>query len=212
MELIGEETLQNSKVKIAIMASGTGTNARNLILNARELPHVEITCLISDRKDSGALTIAQEYGVPAHVVAVEKMENLVETKSVHEKKICELLFKYEVEWIFLAGYMRILGSTLLEAYPHKIINIHPSLLPAFPGKDAYKDAFDYGVKVSGVTTHFVDSGIDTGKIIMQDCFSRKPNDNLDEFKNRGLELEHRLYAQTLKLLNDGNLEVKNDNA
>jgi phosphoribosylglycinamide formyltransferase-1 len=205
--LIGEEILQKSKAKIAIMASGKGTNARNLILSGKVIPNISVCCLISDVKDAPALQMAKELGVDSFYIPVEKKENLQKTKDFHESKVIALLKEHDVDWIFLAGYMRILGKTLLQAYHKRIVNIHPSLLPAFPGKNAYEDAFNYGVKLSGVTTHFVDEGIDTGKIILQDSFIRKNNDTLDDFKARGLELEHRLYSKTLEILAAGRLEV-----
>jgi len=207
MVLIGEEILQDYKANIAIMASGKGTNAKNLILSGKAIPNINVTCLISDVENAPALDMAKELGVEGIYIPVEKSESLKKTKTEHESKIINVLKEYNVNWILLAGYMRIIGPTLLSTYSGRILNIHPSLLPAFPGKNAYEDAFNYGVKLSGATTHFVDEGIDTGKIILQDSFIRKNEDTLDDFKARGLELEHRLYSKTLEILAEGRLEV-----
>ena len=121
-------------------------------------------------------------------------------KSEFESSILYILNKYNIHLICLAGYMRIIGNTLLNAYKKKIINIHPSLLPAFPGLDAQKQAYEYGVKYSGCTVHFVDSGIDTGKIISQSVVELQTSDSIETLSNRILAEEHKIYPKTIRNL------------
>ena len=112
----------------------------------------------------------------------------------------ELLKKYEIDFIALAGYMRLIGQTLLNAYEGRIVNIHPSLLPAFMGKDAILQAFSYGVKIMGVSIHYVDKGMDTGKIIAQECFTVLDDDTIESVTEKTHAIEHKLYPYVLKKL------------
>jgi phosphoribosylglycinamide formyltransferase-1 len=132
------------------------------------------------------------------------------SRREHELRLLAELDKYKVDFVVLAGYMRILSSTFLRRFSdsrgfYRVINIHPSLLPAFPGKSAYEDAFDSGVEVSGVTIHFVDEKVDHGPILAQESFPRLANDTLNTFTSRGLALEHTLYPRTLQMLVEGKL-------
>lgn len=122
------------------------------------------------------------------------------SKTEFEEVICEKLSQIEPDLIVLAGYMRIIGKTLLDAYEGKIVNIHPALLPAFPGRDGITDALNYGVKVMGVTVHYVDAGIDTGKIIDQLSFKRSDEETKEEIINRIHALEHELYPKVIARL------------
>lgn len=175
---------------VSIFASGSGSNAINLIESSRFRSDILITCLIVDNPASPLPQIVREKYpfVPVHVVnpAGKKKEEF-------ENTIVTLLQEYETQWIFLAGYMRIIGKTILANFPDRIINIHPSLLPLYPGKDSYQRAFEDGVKESGVTIHLVDEDVDTGPILLQDTFTRSENDTLNDFINRGKELEWKLY-------------------
>mgnify|MGYP006436305961 CR=1 FL=1 len=187
---------------IAIFASGTGSNATKLIKHAQTLSHINPVCLITDNADAGIIEIANKLSFPIFII-----EKGTKTKSVHEAEILKTLRQNHIEWIFLAGYMRILSANFLnEFYDQelkqcKVINIHPSMLPKHRGLNAYAHAFDSNEKESGISIHFVDAGMDTGKIIKQASFSKEAKDTIITFKARGLALEHILYPQVLSLLN-----------
>jgi len=190
------------------MASGSGTNAENLLSYAESKQSFEVACVITDKVDAGVISRCEKYSVDCFVVPFEKDKaiSIAEAKTIHEKKIINILRNHSVDWVLLAGYMRILSSEFINQYwdeknqKSKIINIHPALLPSFPGKDAYEQAWDSGVEQSGVTVHHVDSGIDTGPIIIQESFRRKKEDNLQSFKARGLEVEYKLYKKAIDQL------------
>lgn len=186
--------------RVVIFASGSGSNAQALIEKAKELrSNLEIVGVFSDKKEAYVLQRAKQNNIPA--MAIEKTGSKVE----HEEKIINILSEWKPDWIFLAGYMRILSAQFIEKYPNRIINIHPSLLPEFPGRTGYEDAFHAGVKSSGVTIHYVDEGIDTGKHIIQESFPRYEEDSLEDFKKRGLQLEHKLYPHILEQVAYGKL-------
>ncbi len=187
--------------RFAIFASGLGSNAINLIHFARENPNkLSVEVLITDNQNASVISEALKLGVPVEVIPFQK------NKSIHEDLILAALKKYSVQWVALAGYMRILTSKFLSNFydedlkRNKIINIHPSLLPAFPGKDAYGDAFFAGVSVSGITVHFVDSGVDTGPVILQKTFDREKDDTLEDFISRGKKVEHEVYREAISLV------------
>ncbi|GLC90436.1 phosphoribosylglycinamide formyltransferase [Lysinibacillus piscis] len=150
--------------KIAVFASGSGSNFQALqeAIERGEL-HATVELVVTDKPDAFVVTRAKKFGIP--VLALNPKE--FASKAAYEATIIEELRKYDVEWIVLAGYMRLISEVLLTAYPQHIVNIHPSLLPSFPGKDAIGQAMAHGVKVTGVTVHFVDAGMDTGPIIAQ---------------------------------------------
>lgn len=183
---------------IALFASGTGSNALNLIESSRERSDILISCLIVDTETSPLPKVVSEKFpfVPVFKVIPEAGEK----KSDYETRILKILNDRGVEWILLAGYMRIIGKTLLSHFENKILNIHPSLLPAYPGVDSFKRAFIDNVDYSGVTIHFVDSGIDTGPVLLQERFPRLENDTFDTFLQRGKEVEWKLYRRALEQL------------
>jgi phosphoribosylglycinamide formyltransferase 1 len=195
---------------IAIFASGNGTNAMNILDCASEnLNHSTVKCLITDNKSAGIINTikkCKKYNkLPIIIIPFARTGNQshAEAKYVHETEIYKALQLYEVNWIALAGYMRILSRNFLNLFFDKqlklnrIVNIHPSLLPKYPGKNAYEQAFLSGDDISGVTIHYVDSGIDTGLIILQKKFHRKKEDTLEQFKARGLNLEYKVYREAL---------------
>ncbi len=189
---------------IALMASGSGTNALNLIEAAKKFPNVRIACLIVDTVDSPLPEIVrQKYPMlPVHRILPMGGLKGSDRKIEHEKRILETLTTHEVNFVFLAGYMRILGHLLLDTFRNRIVNIHPSLLPLYPGMDSYKRAFEDNVTESGVTIHIVDAGVDTGPVLIQEKFSRLDSDTLSDFVQRGKDLEWKLYPQILAKLND----------
>ena len=194
-------------MNIVVFASGTGTNAKNIFELAKEHPELlSVKALICNRKQAGVLDVAQEYCIPAFVCPVVRTGDRLQTRLAHEQRIAETLDRIDFDYICLAGYMRIFTGSFITRYPHpvwpvsKIINIHPALLPAFKGASGYDDAYKYGVKISGVTTHFVNEEVDAGLILHQRSFPRKTGDSLDVFKKRGLTQEYICYQETLLAL------------
>lgn len=182
--------------RIAVFASGTGSNFRALAEAGKAGAYPgEIVLLLCDKPDAGALAIAEEYGIEALVIAPLKRRGRLDEAS--EARYLSACRERDVEWICLAGFMRILGDTLLENYADRVLNIHPSLLPAFPGLDAQGQAWEHGVGVSGCTVHLVDRGVDTGPIVMQRAVVSEPDDSAADLAARILVQEHRLYASAL---------------
>ncbi|MCS8585112.1 phosphoribosylglycinamide formyltransferase [Leuconostoc mesenteroides] len=189
------------KVKLAVFASGTGTNfqALNDAILQRNL-NAEIVRLIVDKSTAGALNLAKLFGIPATAIKYSNYETKIEAEQV----IINQLKTDQVDGILLAGYMRILTPKLIDAYSGKIINLHPAMLPKFPGRHSILDAFEAGVSETGVTVHFVDNGIDTGEIIAQEAVSILVNDTIDLLETRIHNVEHVLYPNTLaKLIDEG---------
>lgn len=182
-------------LRVAVMASGNGSNAENIARHASACgERLCVPVIICDRPDAFVIERAKKLGIPCEVIPRDG------TKEAHEAKIAETLARHDIHVIFLAGYMRILSPAFIRAWPRRIINIHPSLLPAFPGRDGYGDAFRAGVPVSGVTLHYVDEGVDTGPVIAQKTFERRPDDTLETFRARGMELEYQLYREFIDTL------------
>ncbi|ARN63186.1 phosphoribosylglycinamide formyltransferase [Leuconostoc mesenteroides subsp. mesenteroides] len=189
------------KVKLAVFASGTGTNfqALNDAILQRNL-NAEIVRLIVDKSTAGALNLAKLFGIPATAIKYSNYETKIEAEQV----IINQLKTDQVDGILLAGYMRILTPKLIDAYSGKIINLHPAMLPKFPGRHSILDAFEAGVSETGVTVHFVDNGIDTGEIIAQEAVPILVNDTIDLLETRIRNVEHVLYPNTLaKLIDEG---------
>lgn len=193
-------------IKIALFASGNGSNVQAMAeaIAAGDIP-AEIALLVCDKPGAYVLERAQSLGIPTFVFNPKSYES----KTAFETDIVSRLQAAGVEYIFLAGYMRLIGITLLQAYRNRIINIHPSLLPAFPGKDAIGQAFDAGVKISGVTVHFVDEGMDTGPIIAQKCLHLEEGMTREELQKAIQQIEYQLYPSVMKKLLSGNREETN---
>lgn len=181
-----------SKVRAAVFASGTGSNFE-AIMSDGDLP-CEISLLVCDKPKAAVIEKAKAFGVETFVFDAKQYKQ----KADYEAEIVEALQKNNVEWIFLAGYMRLAGATILEAYEGKIINIHPSLLPAFPGIDAIGQAFNAGGAETGVTVHYIDEGMDTGPIIEQETVPILSNDTKETLQKRIQIVEHRLYPKVIR--------------
>ena len=189
------------KVRLAVFASGTGTNfqALNDAIIQRNL-NAEIVRLVVDHSKAGVLNLAKVFGVPATTIIYSHYLD----KTAAEQAIIDQLESDQVDGILLAGYMRILTPLLINRYLGKIINLHPAMLPSFPGRHSILDAFEAGVNKTGVTVHFVDNGIDTGEIIAQEAVPIKKDDTLEQLETRIHHVEHVLYPNTLeKLLKEG---------
>ncbi len=186
-------------IKLAVMVSGRGSNLK-AIIEAVKAGNLDATieCVISNEPDAPALEIARQNKITAVAVAHKGL-----SKIEHENKILDEIKDLGIDYVVLAGYMRIISANFLKHFQdklgyYKVINIHPSLLPAFPGRAGYEDAYYYGVKVAGVTIHLVDEEVDHGPILAQQPFPRFPGDTLESFKERGLSVEHALYPAVLQ--------------
>ncbi|UTR08821.1 phosphoribosylglycinamide formyltransferase [Evansella sp. LMS18] len=176
-------------MNIAVFASGNGSNFEAIVQAG-----AEVKLLVCDKPGAYALERAESHGIQSFVFQPKDFSS----KADYEQQIIEKLNECGIELIVLAGYMRLIGPVLLKAYEGRIINIHPSLLPAFPGLDAIGQAMDAGVKVSGVTVHFVDEGMDTGPIIAQEPVKIEDGDTLDDVTKKIQQVEHQLYPATVQ--------------
>lgn len=185
-------------MRIAVFASGTGSNFAAILesIQSQKITNVEVVLLVSDRPEALAVQKAKDKGIPVFTFRAKDYPS----KQAYEEEILEKLTQREVDFIVLAGYMRLLGHILLIAYHRKIINVHPSLLPAFAGKDAIGQAFDYGVKVTGVTVHYVDEGMDTGPIIAQRAVIVDPEETRETLVKKIQEVEHQLLPEVIHCL------------
>ncbi len=182
--------------KIAVFASGSGSNFQAIqeAIDRGEL-HAKIELVVTDKPGAFVVTRAENFGIP--VLALSPKE--FSSKAAYENAIIDALQECDVKWIVLAGYMRLISDVLLAAFPQRIVNIHPSLLPAFPGKDAIGQAMNHGVKITGVTVHFVDEGMDTGPIVAQAAVPVIEG-NQEATEAAIHEQEHLLYTKALKQL------------
>ena len=191
------------KLKIGVLASGRGSNFTALLENSKkESSSFEIALLISDKENAGALDTAKKENVPHFFVNPRDFKD----KGLYEKKMVEIIKGFDCDLVCLAGYMRILSPVFLNYWGKDVINIHPSLLPAFPGLDAQKQALEYGVKFSGCTVHFVDEGMDTGSIIGQRVVPVLDTDDEESLSARILAEEHKLYSEVVNLYGQGKIK------
>jgi phosphoribosylglycinamide formyltransferase-1 len=194
-----------SQLNLGILASGRGSNFQSIIdeiekggLNAK------IRLLIVDNPDAFAVQRAGKYGIEFLVIRPKDFK----TKDDFYLMIVDELRKRDVELVVLAGFMRIVGKPLIDAFPDRIMNIHPALLPSFPGLHSQKQAVEYGVKISGCTVHFVEEGMDTGPIIIQAAVPVHHDDTEETLSERILKLEHKIYSEAIRLFSEGRLEVR----
>jgi phosphoribosylglycinamide formyltransferase-1 len=184
------------KARVGVLLSGRGSNFASLAAACqREEVPAEIVLVLSNREDAPGLARARELGIEARAIPARGL-----SRQAHEEKLLEALRQAQVEWVCLAGYMRLLSPRFLAAYPNRVLNIHPALLPAFPGLEAQRQAWEYGVKVAGCTVHLVDAGCDTGPIVVQRVVEVREEDTPETLAARILEQEHIAYPQALRLL------------
>ena len=185
--------------KLAVLVSGRGSNLQAIIDSIeREELNAHISIVISSTRDAIALKRAEKHGIKTIFIDPTAYLNSKE----YDKVLIEKLKEFPIDLICLAGYMRILGEEVIQTFKEKIINIHPSLLPAFPGLNAQKQAIVHGVKFSGCTVHFVDSGIDSGPIILQTAVPVYDNDDEKSLSKRILEQEHYLYPKAINMIKE----------
>ncbi len=173
------------------------------IIDAR-IEGVEIALVFSNNPRAYAIERAKRHGIPVRVLSHRGFP----TRALYDRAILEILEPFNIDLIVLAGYMRILSPIVLRAYPNRIMNIHPALLPSFPGTNSVKRAMEYGVKVTGCTVHFVDEGVDTGPIIIQSPVEVREEDTLDTLTERIHREEHRIYPQAIRLFAEGRLSIE----
>ena len=192
-------------VNIGVLASGRGTNLQAIIEAIKE-GKIEgrISIVISDNQDAFALKRAGQHNIKTRHINFTKFKE----REDYDKEIINYLKEKKVDLVVLAGYMRILTPYFINAYKDKIINIHPALLPSFPGLHAQKQAVEYGVKVSGCTVHFVDEGVDSGPIILQQAIEVKDDDTEESLAERILREEHQIYPKAIQLFSEGRLMIK----
>ena len=185
--------------RLGVLLSGRGSNFQAIAgnISAGKIP-AEIVAVIGNRSDAPGLAAARELGLTAISLPSKGLD-----RESYDRQLIAAMREHEVEWIVLAGYMRILSAEFIRAFPQRILNIHPSLLPSFPGLDAQHQAFDYGVKISGCTVHFVDEHLDHGPIVMQAAVAIEPDDTADVLAERILKEEHRIYSESLRRLLTG---------
>ena len=182
-------------MRLALFASGTGSNVQAILDSVKKGSlDAEAVCLVCDQPGAKVIEKAQKESLPYLVLSPKQCSS----RESWEKQILEFLIHHQVDLIILAGFMRILGQELLAAFPKKVLNIHPSLLPKFPGRQGIKDAFEAKVKETGVTVHFVDEGIDTGEIIAQEKISLPHDWTLEQLEAAIHRIEHELYPATIQ--------------
>ena len=193
-------------LNIAILGSGKGSNAQAIMdaIAAKTLD-AKIACVLSDVADAFILERARQHGIPATHVDCAPFKTKLDGAA--EQRVIEILREHKTDVIALAGFMRIIKTGLLTAYAGRIINIHPALLPAFPGLESWKQALDYGVKVAGCTVHFVDAGTDTGPIIVQRAVPVLDGDTPATLHARIQVEEHEAYPAALRLIASGQLRL-----
>jgi len=191
-------------VKLAVLVSGGGTNLQSIIdsIEGGRLD-AELLVVLSDNPEAYALERAKAHSIPTEVVTKSAFPG----KDAFNAEIARRLKSYGVELIALAGFMRIIGPAVLDAFPMRVINIHPSLLPSFPGLDVQRKALEYGVKLAGCTVHFVDAGVDSGPVIIQAAVPVLDSDTVESLAARILAEEHRIYPEAIQLISEGRLGV-----
>lgn len=220
------ETISLEKsINAVILASGRGSNAKALLEYCRTSENLnanipwDIKLIVTDNHDAGVIQVANDFDIPVIVLPFPKVnkEDRDQRRQKYSTELAAQIKRFDdsITFAICAGFMKIVTVDFLNAFKepnlnlYRVINIHPSLLPSFPGANAYRDAFEYGVSISGATTHFVDEKVDHGPIIDQSSFKRVGEDTLESFKVRGLEQEYPLFVNTLKLIQNNKLRFIN---
>jgi phosphoribosylglycinamide formyltransferase-1 len=191
-----------SEVRIAVLASGSGTNFQALL--DADLSPGKIVLLVCNNPGAKAIERAERARVPVAVID----HRTFASREDFDRAVLERVTEARAQWLVFAGFMRVVTKVLLEPFHHRVVNVHPALLPAFPGVNAQKQAFDAGVKITGCTVHLVDAGVDTGPILAQAAVPVLPTDDLDSLRERILKEEHRLLPQVVRALAEGRLKTR----
>ena len=192
------------RLRLGVLASGSGSNLQAIIDHCRDgRLTAEIAVVIANNPDAGALERARRAAIPARCINHRDFT----AREAFDAALVAALKETGVELVVLAGFMRIIGKVMLDAFPQRIINIHPALLPAFPGLHVQQQAIDYGARFSGCTVHLVDGGVDTGPIIIQAVVPVLPDDTADTLASRILEQEHQIYPRAIQLFAEGRIQI-----
>lgn len=197
--------MASRRLALGVLISGSGTNLQAIMdASAAGRLDADVVVVVSDNEDAYGLERARAAGVPA--VWVDPMAH--GSRRAYNEALRDILHAHGVDVVAMAGYMRLLGAEVLDAFPGQVLNIHPSLLPAFSGPDGIREAFEYGVKVTGVTVHVANERFDEGPILMQGTVEIEDDDTLESLAAKIHEVEHRLYPAALQLLADGRISVE----
>src|SRR5271165_4435150 len=192
------------KKRIGVLLSGRGSNFEALAesVAAARIPNAEIAIVVSNREGAPGIDRANSRGIPTRVIPSKGLE-----REAYDRQVVAVLNEHKVDLICLAGYMRLLSPYFVAAFPHRILNIHPSLLPSFPGLESQRQALDYGVKFAGCTVHFVDENLDAGPIVLQSAVPVADHDTEATLSEKILREEHRIYTEAVKLILEGNYKI-----
>jgi phosphoribosylglycinamide formyltransferase-1 len=192
------------KKRIGVLLSGRGSNFVALAdsIDAARIPNAEIALVLSNREGAPGIDRARERGLPTRVISSKGLE-----REAYDRQVVAALQESRVDLICLAGYMRLLSPYFVAAFPNRILNIHPSLLPSFPGLESQRQALEYGVKFAGCTVHFVDENLDAGPIVLQAVVPVKDDDTDATLSERILKEEHRIYSEAVKIILEGNFKI-----
>ncbi len=192
------------KKRIGVLLSGRGSNFEALAesIAAGRIPNAEIAIVISNREGAPGVQRAEARGIKTRVIPSKGLE-----REAYDRQVAAVLDDYTVDLICLAGYMRLLSPYFVEKYPNRILNIHPSLLPAFPGLESQRQALEYGVKLAGCSVHFVDENLDAGPIILQAAVPVKDDDTEETLSGRILKEEHRIYSEAVRIVLEGRYKI-----
>lgn len=196
-------------LRVAVLASGRGSNLQ-AIINAIEAGQIQakVVAVISNKQEAVALQRARKHGLPDLFVDPKPFAGRPDSREAYDQALLDLLKQYDVELVLLAGYMKIVTGVLVNAYANRMMNIHPSLLPSFPGLDVQKKALEWGCKLAGCTVHFVTEGVDEGPIILQAAVPILDTDSPDVLAVRILEQEHKIYPRAVQLFAENRLRVE----
>ncbi len=199
---------RTTPLRVAVLASGRGSNLQ-AIIDAIEAGQVEaqIVCVISNKRDVGALARARKHGIKDLFVDPKPFAGRPDSRETYDRALLEVLQQHEVDLVLLAGYMKIVTGVLVNAYANRMMNIHPSLLPSFPGLDVQKKTIDWGCKLAGCSVHFVTEGVDEGPIIIQAAVPILDDDTPETLAARILVQEHKVYPRAVQLFAEGRLRV-----
>jgi phosphoribosylglycinamide formyltransferase 1 len=191
--------------RIGVLLSGRGSNFEALAesIRAGRIPGAEIALVVSNREGAPGIEKARARGIPTHVIPSKGLE-----RETYDRQVAAALQEAKVDLVCLAGYMRLLSPYFIAAFPQRILNIHPSLLPAFPGLEAQRQAFEHGAKVTGCTVHFVDENLDAGPIVLQSAVTIRDDDTVESLSERILREEHRIYTEAVRIILEGRFRIE----
>lgn len=191
--------------RIGVLLSGRGSNFEALAesVSAGRIPGAEISIVLSNKPDAKGLERAKARNIPTRMIPSKGLE-----REAYDRQVAAVLQEYKVDLVCLAGYMRLLSPYFVAAFPQRILNIHPSLLPSFPGLESQRQALEYGVKFAGCTVHFVDENLDAGPIVLQSVVPVQDSDDEERLSERILREEHRIYTEAVKIVLEGKYRIE----